>query len=158
MTFITILFTDDTELIRKLVCPFLRVHGYEVIEAAYGTEAIAAAAQYPRPIDLLISDVVMPGLDGPTLARRLAYRDPDCELWPGVAFLPKAFAPSSMVGKAAEVLGVSAIVVGSEAWRSFIDGDRGAVASRPARNNLSRRNAPSRSCRAECGLPHGRRW
>ena len=125
MAFVTILFADDTVLIRKLMCPFLRAQGYEVIEAADGAEAIAAAAQYPRPIDLLISDVVMPGLDGPALAKRLAYRRPkmkvlfisgypDCELGPGVAFLPKPFAPKSLVCKVAEVLGVSARVIGSE--------------------------------------------
>ena len=125
MAFVTILFADDTELIRKLMCPFLRAHGYEVIEAADGAEAIAAAAQYPCPIDLLISDVVMPGLDGPALAGRLAHRRPemkvlfisgypDCDLGPGVAFLRKPFAPKSLVRKVAEVLSGSTGVVGSE--------------------------------------------
>jgi two-component system, cell cycle sensor histidine kinase and response regulator CckA len=62
------------------MCPFLRAQGYEVIEAADGVEAIAAAAQYPCPIDLLISDVEMPGLGGPALAGRLARRRPEMKV------------------------------------------------------------------------------
>lgn len=125
MAFVTILFADDTVLIRKLMCPFLRAQGYEVIEAADGAEAIAAAAQYPRPIDLLISDVEMPGLDGPTLARRLARRCPemrvlfisgysDCDLGPEAALLRKPFAPQSLVRKVIEILGDSTRAVSSE--------------------------------------------
>ena len=77
MAFETILFADDSELIRKLMCPFLRTQGYEVIEAADDAEAIAAATHHPCPIDLLISDVEMPGLNGPALAGRLLRRRPE---------------------------------------------------------------------------------
>ena len=125
MAFETILFADDTELIRKLMCPFLRTQGYEVIEAADGAEAIAAAAQYPCPIDLLISDVEMPGLNGPVLAGRLARRRPemkvlfisgypDCDLGPEAALLRKPFAPQSLVRKVTEIRGDSRRAVGSE--------------------------------------------
>jgi len=125
MAFETILFADDTELIRKLMCPFLRTQGYEVIEAADGAEAIAAATHHPCPIDLLISDVEMPGLDGPALAGRLARRRPemkvlfisgypDCDLGPGVALLRKPFAPQSLVRKVTEIRGDSRRAVGSE--------------------------------------------
>jgi len=124
MAFVTILFVDDTELIRKLMCPYLRTQGYEVLEAADGFEALAVASQCS--IDLLISDVIMPGLDGPALAGCLMHMRPGmkvlfisgypgCDVGPGVAFLRKPFEPKSLVRKVAEVLGVSTRAVCSEA-------------------------------------------
>jgi two-component system, cell cycle sensor histidine kinase and response regulator CckA len=112
---VTILFADSAELIRRLMCPYLRAIGYEVLEAADEVEAIAVASQCS--IDLLISDVTIPGLNGLALARRLTDVRPGIkvlfissdpgDLKPGVAFLRKPFAPKSLVRKVADVLGVS---------------------------------------------------
>jgi two-component system, cell cycle sensor histidine kinase and response regulator CckA len=48
----------------------LRARGYEVLEAADGEAALALAEEYAGRIDLLISDVIMPGIDGPTLLKK----------------------------------------------------------------------------------------
>jgi two-component system cell cycle sensor histidine kinase/response regulator CckA len=65
-----ILFVEDEDAVRIVAARLLRARGYEVIEAADGEEALALAEQYAGQIDLLISDVIMPGLDGPTLLKK----------------------------------------------------------------------------------------
>ena len=65
-----ILFVEDEDAVRGVAARLLRARGYEVIEAADGEEALALAEQYAGQIDLLISDVIMPGLDGPTLLKK----------------------------------------------------------------------------------------
>src|SRR5687767_7384985 len=67
----TILVAEDEEMVRGLLARMLRLRGYEVIEAASGGEAVAAAARGDR-IDLLITDVVMTDMNGRELADRLA--------------------------------------------------------------------------------------
>ncbi len=54
---------------RGVAARLLRARGYEVIEAADGEEALAIAEQNAGQIDLMISDVIMPGIDGPHLLR-----------------------------------------------------------------------------------------
>ena len=54
---------------RGIAARLLRARGYEVIEAADGEEALASPRSTPAPIDLMISDVIMPGIDGPTLLK-----------------------------------------------------------------------------------------
>jgi two-component system cell cycle sensor histidine kinase/response regulator CckA len=65
-----ILFVEDEDAVRVVAARLLRARGYEVIEAADGEEALALAEQHAGEIDLLISDVIMPGLDGPTLLKK----------------------------------------------------------------------------------------
>jgi two-component system cell cycle sensor histidine kinase/response regulator CckA len=65
-----ILFVEDEESVRGIAARLLRARGYEVIEAADGEEALALAEKHAGGIDLMISDVIMPGIDGPTLLRR----------------------------------------------------------------------------------------
>ncbi|HVY34305.1 MAG TPA: ATP-binding protein, partial [Caulobacteraceae bacterium] len=65
-----ILFVEDEDAVRGVAARLLRARGYEVIEAADGEEALVLAEQYAGQIDLLISDVIMPGLDGPTLLKK----------------------------------------------------------------------------------------
>jgi two-component system cell cycle sensor histidine kinase/response regulator CckA len=65
-----ILFVEDEDAVRGVAARLLRARGYEVIEAADGEEALALAEQHAGRIDLLISDVIMPGLDGPTLLKK----------------------------------------------------------------------------------------
>ncbi len=64
-----ILFVEDEDAVRVVAARLLRARGYEVIEASDGEEALALA-EHAGEIDLLISDVIMPGLDGPTLLKR----------------------------------------------------------------------------------------
>jgi two-component system cell cycle sensor histidine kinase/response regulator CckA len=65
-----ILFVEDEDAVRGVAARLLRARGYEVIEACDGEEALELAEQHAGQIDLLISDVIMPGLDGPTLLKR----------------------------------------------------------------------------------------
>ncbi|HEX5775816.1 MAG TPA: response regulator, partial [Caulobacteraceae bacterium] len=65
-----ILFVEDEDAVRGVAARLLRARGYEVIEAADGEEALLLAEQHAGEIDLLISDVIMPGIDGPTLLKK----------------------------------------------------------------------------------------
>ena len=65
-----ILFVEDEDAVRVVAARLLRARGYEVIEAADGEEALDLAEVHAGKIDLLISDVIMPGLDGPTLLKK----------------------------------------------------------------------------------------
>ncbi len=67
----TILLVEDEAIVRDLVCEFLSESGYVVLSAASGTDAIKMIAEQPNPIDLLITDVVMPEMSGPELANIL---------------------------------------------------------------------------------------
>jgi two-component system cell cycle sensor histidine kinase/response regulator CckA len=65
-----ILFVEDEDAVRGIAARLLRARGYEVIEAGDGEEALELAEEHAGEIDLLISDVIMPGLDGPTMLKR----------------------------------------------------------------------------------------
>jgi PAS domain S-box-containing protein len=117
----TVLLAEDEESIRAIAVESLGEQGYTVLRAVSGTDALAVAAQYPGPIDLLVTDVVMPGLSGPEVARRLresrpglpvlfmsGYADATVDrhggLDPSMPFLPKPFTPSRLVQRVREVL------------------------------------------------------
>jgi PAS domain S-box-containing protein len=72
----TILLVEDAEPLRKLAHMFLKDNGYHVLTAADGLEAQQVAAQAAGPIHLLLTDVVMPGINGRILAERLAPLHP----------------------------------------------------------------------------------
>ncbi len=65
-----ILFVEDEDAVRGVAARLLRARGYEVIEAADGEEALMLAEDNAGKIDLMISDVIMPGIDGPTLLKK----------------------------------------------------------------------------------------
>lgn len=65
-----ILFVEDEDAVRGIAARLLRQRGYEVIEAADGEEALLLAEEHAGQIDMLISDVIMPGLDGPSLLKK----------------------------------------------------------------------------------------
>ena len=64
-----ILFVEDEDAVRGVAAKLLRARGYDVIEAASGEEALELAEQHAGAIDLMISDVVMPGMQGPDLLK-----------------------------------------------------------------------------------------
>ncbi len=68
-----ILFVEDEESVRGIAASLLRKRGYEVLEAGDGEEALVLCEQYAGKIDLLISDVMMPGMDGPTLLKKARH-------------------------------------------------------------------------------------
>jgi two-component system cell cycle sensor histidine kinase/response regulator CckA len=65
-----ILFVEDEDAVRVVAAKLLRARGYEVIEAASGEEALELAEAHAGSIDLMISDVVMPGMQGPDLLKQ----------------------------------------------------------------------------------------
>lgn len=67
----TILVVDDEAMIREFIVKALRNHGYRVLEAADGSEALTVVAQHTGEIQLLITDMIMPNVGGVELARRV---------------------------------------------------------------------------------------
>ena len=117
----TILLVEDEAQVRAIVRSALRRQGYEVLDASAGEEALAIAAAHPGTIHLLLTDVVMPLMSGPELAKRVAARVPGIRVLcmsgysddsvlrhelrqAGVAFLQKPITPSLLAAKVREVL------------------------------------------------------
>ena len=73
----SVLLVEDEEEVRRLVATILELHGYRVLAAPNGDEALRIFEQCGQRIDLLISDVVMPGMRGPELAVHLRRRQPE---------------------------------------------------------------------------------
>jgi two-component system cell cycle sensor histidine kinase/response regulator CckA len=76
----TILLVEDEEGLRALNARGLTSRGYTVLEAGNGIEAIDVLEKSGKPVDLVVSDVVMPEMDGPTLARELRTRNPGLKI------------------------------------------------------------------------------
>jgi two-component system cell cycle sensor histidine kinase/response regulator CckA len=76
MPYTTVLVVDDEPLVRELVSTALEREGYTVLVASSGEEALARASAHAAPIDLVVTDVAMPGLRGPELVPLLAARHP----------------------------------------------------------------------------------
>ena len=116
----TVLVVEDEPHVRRLAVLGLRSHGYVVLEAAGGTEAIEVAGRAGPTIDAIVSDVMMPGMSGPEVLARLALLAPRARavlmsghaestvLSPATAaqyaFLPKPFTPERLARKVREVL------------------------------------------------------
>ncbi len=72
----TILVVEDDELVRELTRAILQKQGYKLLMAPDAIVARRLAEEHPRPIDLLLTDVILPGMSGPNLADELASRYP----------------------------------------------------------------------------------
>ena len=71
-----ILLVEDAEPLRKLAQAFLESNGFRVLSAQSGEAALEIAGRHSGPFDLLLTDVVMPGMNGRVLAERLSMRQP----------------------------------------------------------------------------------
>ena len=117
----TILLAEDEAAVRNLARRVLEKHGYKLLLAATGRDGVQLATQHAGPIDLLVTDVVMPEMGGRELAQRLAALQPGLKvlylsgytddmivrhgvLEAGVAFLQKPFTPDTLLRKIREVL------------------------------------------------------
>jgi len=76
----TILLVEDEEELRALNARGLKSRGYTVIEAGNGVEALEELEKQGRKVDIVVSDVVMPEMDGPTLMKELKQRKPDIKI------------------------------------------------------------------------------
>ncbi len=114
-----VLLAEDDDVVRQLVATVLEENGYRVFAVADGEQALAVAADSATPIDLLISDIVMPDMRGPELDRRIIVLRPDLrtlfisgyadgtyrgELDADVPFLQKPFSPETLMRKVRKVL------------------------------------------------------
>jgi DNA-binding NtrC family response regulator len=110
----TLLVVEDEEGVRELMQAWLESHGYRVLTAGNGVEALEACEAFDGTIDLVVADMVMPAMGGPALARRLKPLRPDLKVMfisgyadvsPGdrdvldepTLFLQKPFALSALV-------------------------------------------------------------
>ena len=115
----TILLVDDEHSVRAIVLKILRRAGYNVLEAENGEAALKIAEANPEKIDLLLTDMFMPGLRGPEVAARLAqtrpglrvlfmsgYADQDARTGvpPGANFLNKPFSGADLAKTVEAVL------------------------------------------------------
>ncbi len=76
----TILIADDEAALRHAITEILRSNGYKVLEAESSTEALELARQHQGQLEILLTDIVMPGLRGPELARRVAKVHPEVQI------------------------------------------------------------------------------
>ncbi len=76
----TILLADDEPALRQALAEILRAAGYVVLEAQNATEALEMAQKHPGKLDILLTDIVMPGLRGPELARRVTETHPEIQV------------------------------------------------------------------------------
>jgi CheY-like chemotaxis protein len=117
----TVLVVEDEAGVRELACQFLRVKGYNVLEAGGGPDALEVARRYQGAIHLLLSDMVMPKMSGGDLAARLKEIRPDIRIafmsgysefsggdvgksFPDAPVLQKPFSPTSLVEIVREAL------------------------------------------------------
>jgi signal transduction histidine kinase len=117
----TILLVEDEDLVRRLAVKILEEFGYTVITAANGEEGLRLCKEFDGPIDLLISDVVMPQMSGRQLAEHVSVLRPETKvlfmsgytddaivrhgiLEENMAFIQKPFLPDALARKARELL------------------------------------------------------
>ena len=116
-----ILLAEDSEALREIASEYLSSLGYTVIEAASGTEALSKSGEFEGKIDLLLTDVVMPEMDGRKLADEIVQKRPGIKvlfssgytddaivrhgvLEPGIAFIQKPYRPKALARKIRDVL------------------------------------------------------
>lgn len=119
----TVLVVEDDDLVRALTREILKAHGYHVLEANNGRDAVLLCEQHEGPIHLVITDVVMPAMSGREVADRLTTRRPEMKVLyvsgytddaivhhgvidSGLAFLNKPFTPDALLLKVRTVLDV----------------------------------------------------
>jgi CheY-like chemotaxis protein len=117
----TVLAVDDDSAILDILADVLKPLGYKVLSASSGEEALAKAALHQDKIDLLLTDVMLPGIKGQELAKQLLHRCPDVNvlfmsgyLCPSMAhsdtdqrfeaFIQKPFSPNALLRKIRKLL------------------------------------------------------
>lgn len=117
----TVLVVDDEEAVRNLACRMLTWSGYQALAASHGREAIATLEQHAGAINLVLTDIKMPGMNGRELGRQVEQRWPGKPvlymsgfasevfqgglLEPGAPFLSKPFTQDDLAGKVRGLVG-----------------------------------------------------
>lgn len=118
----TILVVDDEELVRKIAVDVMTQQGFKVLEAASAIEALKLCEQTGEKVDLILTDLVMPKMNGPELVRKMAARNPHVRvvymsgytddavghietLEANEVFVQKPFMPKSLIGAVKDALG-----------------------------------------------------
>ena len=130
----TILVVEDDDAVRRMTREFLKISGYTVLEARSGADAIQFMERREQPIDLVLTDVLMPGMKGRELVERLSklragikvlYMSAYTEdaainigvLSPGTAFIEKPFSPDDLANKVREVMNATGDGMGEKQLR-----------------------------------------
>jgi two-component system, cell cycle sensor histidine kinase and response regulator CckA len=119
----TILLVEDEDMLRGLIRELLEIKGYTVMEASQGVEALELFKSAAEPVDLILTDVVMPHMSGSELVERLRKDHPALKVifmsgytgannaaihksleMPGVAFLQKPFRLNALISQVEELL------------------------------------------------------
>jgi CheY-like chemotaxis protein len=117
----TILLVEDDEVLRAAIARILSTHGYRILTARDGVEALELATRHTEPLDLVVTDVVMPGLNGIELLRKVEIVHPearrllmsgytehavleDVTVRAGARFLQKPFTPEALCRKVRSLL------------------------------------------------------
>jgi CheY-like chemotaxis protein len=120
----TILLVEDEEMVRELMCEVLELEGYEVLSCANPQEGIDVSLQHSGQIDLLLTDVVMPGMNGREMANRILQTLPELRVVfmsgytehvllhegqadPHFEYLQKPFTLQTLTKKLSHVMGIS---------------------------------------------------
>ena len=117
-----VLLVEDEDMVRSFAVRALKRQGYEVLEACDGLDALEVMKECNGEVDIVVSDVVMPGMDGPTMLKELRKSNPDLKIifvsgYPNeafqqalgeetFAFLPKPFSLPQLAAKVKEQLGL----------------------------------------------------
>ena len=115
-----VLLVEDEDPVRSFAARALQLRGYTVIEAASGEEALETLSDDDLHVDIMLSDVIMPGLDGPAWVREARKKRPDVKVIfmsgyaeeafagdggiPDAAFLPKPFTLPELTQKVKDTL------------------------------------------------------
>ena len=127
----TILLVEDEPAVREMAAFVLKERGYTVLAASHGQEALRLAQKHSHDVHLLLTDVIMPGINGKDLARQLSQGRPDLKvifmsgytdgtidqhgvLDPGNVFIQKPFSPRLLVHKIREVLDGGGLIDGPD--------------------------------------------
>jgi PAS domain S-box-containing protein len=117
----TVLLVEDQENVRRFLRAVLAKSGYRVVEAVNGSDALAIAGEFIGTIDLLVTDLIMPVMNGQELAERLKIDRPETGVlfmsgyakesiggrgidMPGLVYLQKPFSPGQFIAKVREAL------------------------------------------------------
>jgi CheY-like chemotaxis protein len=117
----TILVVEDQDEVRQLIVESLKHYGYQVFESPHGGSALLTCEQNPDKVDLIITDMVMPQMNGQQMVRRLLPLQPRAKvlffsgyseemfskqlvLDPGMVFIQKPFTPMELLRKIREIL------------------------------------------------------